>query len=308
MAQARIIATDENIREIVKSEINRLGDQADLNHVDVSNVTDMSFMFYESKFNGDISKWDVSKVKNMAGMFTGSEFNGDISGWDVSNVRNMKGLFYYSQFNGDISNWDVSNVESMLQMFKTSKFDGNISQWDVSGVKYMHYMFADSRFNGDISQWDVSNVKDMSFMFYESKFNGDISEWDVSKVGNMDYIFSESKFNGDISKWNVRDDCSVDRALRFNSSLKSGDFGKLHFMAKAQDESIVLHPDAEAAYAASMPIAKAMYPNEPPSVRGAMAWEAYQASQSQGATDSYDYTAALDACDFSSTAESEYTR
>ena len=308
MAQARIIATDENIREIVKSEINRLGDQADLNHVDVSNVTDMTFMFEESKFNGDISKWDVSKVENMAGMFTGSEFNGDISGWDVSNVRNMKGLFYYSQFNGDISNWDVSNVESMLQMFKASKFDGDISQWDVAGVNHMQGMFENSKFDGDISQWDVSNVENMRNMFYESKFNGDMSQWDVSNVKEMGGMFEDSHFNGDISRWNVRDDCSVDSALAFNRSLKSGDFGKLHFMAKAQDESRVLHPDAEAAYATSMPIAKAMYPNESPSVQGAMAWEAYQASQSQGAVDSYDYTAALDACDFSSSAESEYTR
>ena len=85
--------------------------------------------------------------------------------------------------------------------------------------------------------------------------------------------------------------------------------GKLHFMAKAHDESAVLHPDAEAAYAASMPIAKAMYPDEPITVQATMAWEAYQASQAQGATDSYDYTAALDACEeSSSTAEAERTR
>ena len=74
------------------------------------------------------------------------------------------------------------------------------------------------------------------------------------------------------------------------------------------DKPIVLHPDAEVAYATSMSIARAMYPDEDDTAQAARAWEAYQASQSQGAVDSYDYTAALDACDFSSTAESEYTR
>jgi surface protein len=39
----------------------------------------MSYMFENSKFNGDISNWDVSNVINMFCMFDSSEFNGDIS-------------------------------------------------------------------------------------------------------------------------------------------------------------------------------------------------------------------------------------
>ena len=60
-----IIATIETIKEIVKSEIERLGNNADLNHIDVSQVTDMSYLFKKSEFNGDISKWNVSSVTNM---------------------------------------------------------------------------------------------------------------------------------------------------------------------------------------------------------------------------------------------------
>ena len=37
----------------------------DISNWDVSNVTDMSYMFCNCKvFNQDISKWDVSNVKN----------------------------------------------------------------------------------------------------------------------------------------------------------------------------------------------------------------------------------------------------
>ena len=77
---------------------------------DVSNVTNMTFMFSRSKFNGDISNWDVSNVTDMRYMFCDSEFNGDISKWNVSNVTNMKGMFFRSQFNQDISKWNLSNL------------------------------------------------------------------------------------------------------------------------------------------------------------------------------------------------------
>ena len=38
---------------------------------------------------GDISLWDVSNVTNMNSMFYNSQFAGDISTWNVSNVTNM---------------------------------------------------------------------------------------------------------------------------------------------------------------------------------------------------------------------------
>ena len=78
-----IIATNETIKEIVKSEIARLGDNADLNHIDVNQVTDMSYLFDESEFDGDISNWDVSNVTNMDGMFDDSslEANNNLPVW-----------------------------------------------------------------------------------------------------------------------------------------------------------------------------------------------------------------------------------
>ena len=54
-------------------------------------------MFYESQFNGDISNWDVSNVTDMTWMFRDSQFNGDISKWDVSNVTQMFEMFNNSR-------------------------------------------------------------------------------------------------------------------------------------------------------------------------------------------------------------------
>ena len=109
--------TKEELEDIIKQKIESEGNECDLNDIDTSNITDMSWLFYSSKFNGDVSKWNVSKVTNMSGVFYSSKFNGDISNWDVSNVEYMNSMFSWSNFNGDISNWNVSNVRDMQAMF-----------------------------------------------------------------------------------------------------------------------------------------------------------------------------------------------
>ena len=154
--------------ELIKI-IRKVPIDANLNNLDVSNVTSMSYMFMNSKFNGDISNWDVSSVENMGFMFENSQFNGDISNWDVSSVTGMSYMFFNSEFNGDISNWNVSNVENMYGVFAGSKFTGDISNWDVSNVETMNNMFKSSEFNGDISNWNVNNVMNMNNMFENSE-------------------------------------------------------------------------------------------------------------------------------------------
>ena len=128
-----IIATSKkDLKKIIKNEINKHGNNADLNHINISKLTDLSFLFKKSEFNGDISNWDVSMVKDMYYMFDKSQFNGDISNWDVKNVKDMQSMFAKSQFNGDISNWDVSTVKDMCCMFDKSQFNGDISSWNLS--------------------------------------------------------------------------------------------------------------------------------------------------------------------------------
>ncbi|MBC6410640.1 MAG: DUF285 domain-containing protein, partial [Ekhidna sp.] len=208
----------------------------------LSNVTDMSGMFYKAaSFNQDISNWNVSSVTDMSGLFEGAaSFNQDISDWEVSNVTNMLGMFAgAASFNQDISNWEVSNVTNMSGMFAGAvSFNQDISNWEVSSVTDMSDMFLAASFNQDISMWDVSSVTDMSYMFRgvfnrqgellkRNSFNGDLSMWDVSSVTDMRGMFSGASFNQDISMWDVSSVTDMRIMFENNTSISSENYDKL---------------------------------------------------------------------------------
>ena len=183
----------------------------DISSWDVSNVTDMTRMFYKTNaFNQPIGNWDVSNLTNMSMMFNQSSFNQPIGNWDVSNVTNMGAMFSNnstnsSVFNQDISNWDVSNVTSMVNMFSFNiSFNQPIGNWDVSNVTDMRFMFRSSFFNQPIGDWDVSNVTTMNKMFGDTPFNQPIGNWDVSSVTDMGSMFyNATSFNQNLSSWVV---------------------------------------------------------------------------------------------------------
>lgn len=154
MLNESIIATSrEHLSALIREEIKQNGFLCSLNHINVSNITDMTELFIHSGFNGDISQWDVSNVTIMDKMFCYSKFNGNISNWNVSKVKNMHWLFSCSSFNNNISTWEVSSVTNMKGMFYNSEFNGDISEWNVSNVINMNEMFEKSLFNGNISKW-----------------------------------------------------------------------------------------------------------------------------------------------------------
>ena len=131
----------QNLKRIIDDITCYFGNNCNLNWINTSEITDMSFLFKFSFFNGDISLWDVSNVTDMTNMFSESKFNGDISKWDVSNVMNMVAMFQKSYFNKDISSWDVSNVTEMNFMFYRSNFNKDISNWNIHKLCRHESMF-----------------------------------------------------------------------------------------------------------------------------------------------------------------------
>ena len=75
----RKITSKDELRIIIKQTIESEGPNCDLNWIDTSGITDMNSLFCITnstifkEFNGDISKWDVSNVEDMSYMFYGCE-------------------------------------------------------------------------------------------------------------------------------------------------------------------------------------------------------------------------------------------
>lgn len=161
--------TKEELVAVIKDALCVFGNEADLNFIDTSKITDMSHLFSDviekfggygfGKFNGNISQWNTSKVTNMAFMFSGARnFNKPINNWDVSNVAEMKAMFNDTwRFNQPLNNWDVSNVKNMDYMFSNTRFNQPLNNWNTSNVVSMYSMFRFSDFNQPINDWDVSN-------------------------------------------------------------------------------------------------------------------------------------------------------
>ena len=122
----------DELRKIIEDRYDKLGpgtekNPIDFNDVDVSNLDSFCNSNDEGIFERttfkyiDISDWDVSNVTNMHYMFcrwSTLKSVGDISKWNVSKVTDMSFMFdYCKSFNQDLSDWNVSNVTNKDNIF-----------------------------------------------------------------------------------------------------------------------------------------------------------------------------------------------
>lgn len=159
-----IKAENANIRKIINGELATLGRDADLNHIDTSNVTDMGYLFDNVGFLGDVSGWDVSNVTKFTYMFNKcEEFNCDLSKWDTRNLVDASTMFCKcASFEGiGLENWEIEKIEVAGHMFDGCvNFNANISSWDMRNCWIIDYMFYDcKKFRQDLSSWKFKEMK-----------------------------------------------------------------------------------------------------------------------------------------------------
>ena len=114
--------TKDELEKLIKHEFAHK--RYDLNFIDTGYIHDMSGLFEGVEHNFDVSDWDVSNVTDMSYMFNGCKnFNCDLSVWDVHCVTKMQYMFKdCKNLKCDLSAWDTRQVKGDMYMFYM--FDG----------------------------------------------------------------------------------------------------------------------------------------------------------------------------------------
>jgi len=105
----------DELKAIIRQELRRQGPDADLNHIDISDITDMSWLFCcLDVCDIKIDSWNVSNVLTMESMFNGCDrFTGTgLDKWDTSNVVIKANMFRDCDAIVKLPRWYTDFVES----------------------------------------------------------------------------------------------------------------------------------------------------------------------------------------------------
>ena len=122
---------------------------------DTSNVTNMSYMFYECTNLTTIPLLDTSKVTDMSYMFRDCPSLTTIPALDTSKVTDMGYMFRNCRNLTTIPLLDTSKVYNMTYMFRGCRSLTTIPQLDTSNVTNMYNMFYDCT---NIEQIHMTNI------------------------------------------------------------------------------------------------------------------------------------------------------
>ena len=196
--------------------------------LDISKVTNMSYMFYQTGFSSTVftldlgSDFDTSNVTNMQNMFCETGYSSTVftldlgDKFDTSKVTNMGSMFasvgYRSKvFNLDLGKqFDTSKVTNMNGMFGETGYSNTVftldlgDKFDTSNVTGMRMMFDSTGRNSTVftldlgDKFNTSNVTNMSYMFRQAGLNSPVftldlgDKFDTSKVTDMQSMFSDT--------------------------------------------------------------------------------------------------------------------
>ncbi|WP_125713717.1 BspA family leucine-rich repeat surface protein [Companilactobacillus kedongensis] len=210
---------------------------------DVSNVTDMSSLFYNTRLTdlSDIDNWNTENVTNMSMIFSNCiKLNGlNLINWNTSKVTDMSSMFSGdSNLNDDnlsgIENFDTKNVTNMAYMFNGTGFKIlDLSNFQTDKVTDIRQMFYNTKsLIRVIGKFKTPSLTMMSFLFSSSSISDlsrlNLSDWDTSKVTTMSNIFSNTSLTdlSAISGWDTGSVTDFSSAFSQMKSLTTLDISK----------------------------------------------------------------------------------
>ena len=199
-------------------------------NLDVSNVTNMSYMFYNNQISdlSSLANWNTNNVSNMRYMFEQNQISdlNPLTNWKVDNVSDISGMFYFNHISNlsPLVNWNVNNVTSMYDMFGVNQISdlSPLANWKVNNVTDMNQMFEQNHISdlSPLANWKVDNVSNMGGMFGINQIS-DLSplvNWKVDHVSDMSGMFQINHISdlSPLASWNV--DNVTDMAGMFYSN------------------------------------------------------------------------------------------
>lgn len=126
-AKEKIIpSTREELDRLIKISITNhkdLNDILDLNHIDVSKITQFDKLFKDTRLQKlDISSWETSQVTTFESMFEGNIYltEVDLSNFNTSSLISMKKMFkdcIVLENIGDLQYWNIKNLKDASWAF-----------------------------------------------------------------------------------------------------------------------------------------------------------------------------------------------
>ena len=192
---------------------------------DLSDVTDMSYMFFECKKlkneNGSINSWNTDKVTNMSYTFGGTNaFNQPLNGWNTSKVTTMSYMFKdATAFNQPLSSWNTSKVTTMYAMFEgATSFDRSLASFRLDTISDMRNILKGSGIScenasASLVGWKtqaqgnnkIKNVDFTNFLAADQSYNQDGRDAiEYLKTAPRSWSISGGKFTEDCindAKW-----------------------------------------------------------------------------------------------------------
>ena len=197
--------------------------------LDLENITNRSYMFYECDQLEYFSLFENEKMNSQKEL---KENDKKIFDKDSKKFAELYNNYKNNKIDIEaitLKNKESSNKNSLLKVYKSLHIMINkiITKNNFTNLSYMFYNCSYLISLPDISQWNISQVFNLSYLFYGCSslisLPG-LSIWNTENLINMSYSFygcSSLKSLPDISKWKTNKVSNLSNLFNNCSSLES---------------------------------------------------------------------------------------
>ena len=243
-----------------------------LANLDTSNVTNMSYMFWNTGYSSTIftldlgDKFNTVNVTNMSYMFRLTGYNSTVftlnlgDKFNTVNVTNMSYMFYQTGYSSTAftlnlgDKFNTANVTDMGGMFGSAGYSSTVftlnlgDKFDTSKVTEMSSMFYATGYSSTVftlnlgDKFDTSKVTTMYGMFYATGYSSTVftlnlgDKFDTSKVTEMSYMFYLTGYKSTVFTLNLGSKFDTSKVILMQSMFSDTGYSSTVFTLDLGDK------------------------------------------------------------------------